>query len=115
MSNHNHNTHKTTNHEFIDHLIHWIHMLNGIQTVYQHIEAWKKKANILSTTSSNAFSSMQVVAFLQKNSLKFAPTGPTDNESALVQLIAWCWTGENLNQYGPFFMAPYQWGTTIKM
>ena len=27
-------------------------------------------------------------------SLKFVPKGPIDNKSALVQVMAWCWTGD---------------------
>ena len=34
-------------------------------------------------------------------SLKFAPEGPIDNKAALVQLMAWCWTGHYLDQCWP--------------
>ena len=27
-------------------------------------------------------------------SLKFVPKGPINNKSALVQVMAWCWTGD---------------------
>ena len=27
-------------------------------------------------------------------SLKFVPKGPIDSKSALVQVVAWCWTGD---------------------
>ena len=33
-------------------------------------------------------------SILNQISLKFVPIGPNDNKSALVQLMAWCWTGD---------------------
>ena len=51
-------------------------------------------ATISQTMFSNAFSSMKMFKFLSKFSLKFIPKGPIDNKPALVQIMAWCRTGD---------------------
>ena len=51
-----------------------------------------KMAAILQTTVSKAFSWMKSVLF--RISLKFVPKGPIDNKAALVQVMAWRWTGD---------------------
>ena len=45
-----------------------------------------------------------------KISLKFVPKGQIDNKSAIVQVMAWCWTGDKplyepmLSQFTDAFM-----------
>ena len=48
---------------------------------------------ILQTTFSSTFLAKNIL-ILFKISLKFAPNDLTDNMSALVQVMAWCWTGD---------------------
>ena len=51
-------------------------------------------AKILPITFSNVFSSMKMFELRFKISLMFAPEGPIDNKTALVQIMAWCWIGD---------------------
>ena len=43
-------------------------------------------------------------------SLKFVPKGPIDNKSALLRVMAWCWTGDkplpepNLTKFADAYM-----------
>ena len=49
---------------------------------------------ISQTTFSRAFSSMKIVVFFIKFSLKYVRKGPIDNNPALVQLMAWRRSGD---------------------
>ena len=49
-------------------------------------------AAISQTTFQMHFHEWKAVIFIQI-SLKFVPKDPIDNKSALVQVMAWCWTG----------------------
>ena len=55
-----------------------------------------KMATISQTTFSSAFSRMKKICILIRNSLKLVPTGPIDNKSVLVQVMAWRRTGDKL-------------------
>ena len=47
----------------------------------------------LHRTFSNAFSGMIIVCISNQISQKFVPKDPIDSKSALVQVMAWHWTG----------------------
>ena len=51
-------------------------------------------AAISQPTHSNTFTWMKTFVFFIQISLKFVPNGPIDNKPALVQVMAWRWTGD---------------------
>ena len=53
-----------------------------------------KMAAISQTTLSSAFLWMKRFFISIRISLKFVPKGPIDNKAALVQVMAWSWTGD---------------------
>ena len=53
-----------------------------------------KMNDILITTFSTSFLQWKLLrVFFFTASLKFIPEGPTDNESSVVKVMAWWWTG----------------------
>ena len=53
-----------------------------------------KMVDVLQKTFLNGFSWMKMVEFRLKIPLKFVHKSPVDNNPALVQIMAWCWTGD---------------------
>ena len=59
--------------------VHWLTINGGLE----------KMVNILRTTFSNAFSSIENFYILLQISLRFVSKGPVYNKSTVVQVIAW--------------------------
>ena len=71
-----------------------IALLQRGQLPGQLISPWKKWPPLWQTTISNAFSGMKIIKFRFRISLKFVPSSAIDNKPALVQVVAWCRTGD---------------------
>ena len=72
----------------------WTKVICLLHDMHFNLSPVEKMAAILQTTFLNAFSWMKSFVFRFKISLKLVPKGPIDNQSALVQVMAWRRTGD---------------------